>query len=298
MNRPDFIIIGAMKCATSSLHEQIALQPGTCLSEPKEPNFFSNDEEYARGWDWYAGLFADASPGDLRGESSTHYTKLPTYPKTLERLQAHLPDGLKFIYVMRHPVDRLVSQYVHEWSMNLTSSPIEEALGELPEMVEYSRYSYQLQPFFAAYGQETILPVFFERLLSEPQVEFERICKFLGYPGQPQWQDLEAQNTAGDRWKRTPITEFLAHNPIATAVRRTLVPKSFRNWVRESLLSLQSKPELSAERRAALEAVFDEDLAVLGRWLGIPDLCCANYKERVKAQSYDWVEPVAGPQSP
>ena len=79
---PDFLIIGAMKCATTSLHDQLAAQPGLFMSEPKEPFFFSNDEVYARGIDWYAGLFAGAAAGDLCGESSTHYTKLPSYPRT------------------------------------------------------------------------------------------------------------------------------------------------------------------------------------------------------------------------
>ena len=54
MNKtPNFIIIGAMKCATSTLHEQLALQPGIFMSQLKEPNFFSNDEEYEKGWNWY-----------------------------------------------------------------------------------------------------------------------------------------------------------------------------------------------------------------------------------------------------
>ena len=84
--RPDFIIIGAMKCATSTLHEQLALQPGFFMSTPKEPNFFSDDDCFARGLDWYRGLFAEAPEGSIRGESSTHYTKLPTHPRTVERL--------------------------------------------------------------------------------------------------------------------------------------------------------------------------------------------------------------------
>lgn len=290
MSRPDFMIVGAMKCATSTLHEQLALQPGFYLSEPKEPNFFSNDEEYARGLDWYAGLFAGAPEGALRGESSTHYTKLPTYPRTLERLRAYLPDGLKLVYIMRHPVDRLVSQYIHEWSMNFTSAPIEQAIVELPEMAEYSRYSYQLQPFLEAYGRENVLPVFFERLLGEPQAELERVCQFLGYTEQPQWQEeLAAQNTAGDRWKRTPLTEFMATNPVATVLRRALVPKAWRNRVRQAL-TLQAKPELPPALRAELEARFDADLAVLGQWLGIPELCCGNFKTLARARAYDWVE--------
>ena len=47
--RPDFIVMGAMKSATSTLHEQLSEQEGFFMTEVKEPNFFSNDEFYARG---------------------------------------------------------------------------------------------------------------------------------------------------------------------------------------------------------------------------------------------------------
>ncbi len=77
---PDFIIIGAMKSATTTLHGLLASQPGVFMSTPKEPCFFSDDEVWARGVGWYASLFEAAPAGALLGESSTHYTKLPTYP--------------------------------------------------------------------------------------------------------------------------------------------------------------------------------------------------------------------------
>ena len=88
---PDLIIIGAMKCATSTLHDQLARQPGLFMSVPKEPNFFSDDAQYARGFAWYTSLFADARPGTIRGESSTHYTKLPTLPNTVGVCAARCP---------------------------------------------------------------------------------------------------------------------------------------------------------------------------------------------------------------
>ena len=87
---PDFIVIGAMKCATSTLHYQLAAQLGIFMSTPKEPNFFSDDKAFAGGIDKYAALFRAATPRDLCGESSTHYTKLPTYPRTVERMRRHL----------------------------------------------------------------------------------------------------------------------------------------------------------------------------------------------------------------
>ncbi len=103
------MIIGAMKCGTSTLHSQLAARSGFLMSDPKEPNFFSDDERFARGVAEYAKLFESAGSEQLCGESSTHYTKLPTHPRTVERMAKLLP-GARFVYVIRHPLDRIVSQ--------------------------------------------------------------------------------------------------------------------------------------------------------------------------------------------
>ena len=87
---PSFVIIGAMKSATSTLYEQLRRQPGIFMPALKEPNFFSDPAQQSKGLDWYRGLFADAGPGDIIGEASTHYAKLPTYPGTVARMQERL----------------------------------------------------------------------------------------------------------------------------------------------------------------------------------------------------------------
>jgi hypothetical protein len=287
-SRPDFIIIGAMKCATSTLHEQLALQPGFFMTAPKEPNFFSNDEEYAKGLEWYASLFQAAQPQDICGESSTHYTKLPTYPNTVERIKSYCPD-VKLIYVMRHPVNRLVSQYIHEWTQRVVSTEINDAIHQYPELIAYSQYTRQLKPFFEAFGYERVLPVFFEHMLSQPQVELERVCRFLGYPSAPTWQeDLEAQNVSSERLRKDPIRDFLVNAPGLKTIRKRLVPKGFRNYVKQ-FWTMKQRPELSAENLAKLEELFDQDLAELGSWLGI-ELSCRNYKDQVKSRPLEWVD--------
>lgn len=286
MKQPDFIIIGAMKCATSTLHEQLALQPNFFMSELKEPNFFSNDEEYNKGIEAYWSHFQDAQITDFCGESSTHYTKLPTYPFTIERLQQTLPDA-KFIYVMRHPVKRLVSQYIHEWSQRIIDVDINTALEKHPELIDYSRYTMQLQPYFDTFGSERILPVFFERLFSHKQEELERICRFLGYVDIPEWKDLDAQNVSSERMRTSAWRDALVENPMLQMLRQKLVPKSFRTWVR-GLWTMSDRPELSQEQIQRLEAIFDQDLAVLGEWLGI-ELSCETYQDIVSSRTLDWV---------
>ncbi|MEB3279612.1 MAG: sulfotransferase [Lyngbya sp.] len=285
---PDFIIIGAMKCATSTLHEQLALQSGIFMSEPKEPFFFSNDEEYARGTEWYLSLFKDASENDLCGESSTHYTKLPTYPQTLKRLHKHCPNA-KFIYVMRHPIERLISQYIHEWSMGIISVDINSAIEQHRELIDYSRYTMQLEPYFETFGCDRVLPVFFERMLKYPQQELERVCQFIGYSGQPQWEfELGAQNVSRERMRQSAWRDILVETPGLREFRQLFIPKSFRTWVR-SLWTMKKKPELAPEQITRLQLIFDEDLAKLGSWLGV-DLTCHNFKETVKAKPFEWVK--------
>jgi hypothetical protein len=128
IHRPDFIMIGAMKSATTTLHEQLARQPYFFMSRPKEPNFFSDDVMYARRWDWYLSLFRSAPAGDLRGESSTHYTKIPDYPRTVDRMVRDLP-RLKLIYLMRHLIDRALDWAVVPGYDGVARSAITPAPG-------------------------------------------------------------------------------------------------------------------------------------------------------------------------
>lgn len=277
-HRPDFIIIGAMKCGTSTLHEQIAMQPSTHLSEPKEPNFFSNDEEFQRSMDWYQALFRDAHSTDLRGESSTHYTKLPTYPSTITRIAKHLSPPPKMIYIMRHPIDRLISHYVHDWTERKVSAPIDSAVDSHPDLINYSKYAMQLTPFVTEFGADMILPVFFERMIAHPQSELERVCNFLGYEHSPTWQtNLAAQNQSAERMQMTMLSSFLLHFPGLRTLRNTFIPKSLRERIK-GRWQMKDRPGLSQESVSKLQTIFDEDLKALSRLLSI-EINCDNFKE-------------------
>ncbi len=287
---PDFIVIGAMKCATSTLHRQLAMQPGIFMSEPKEPNFFSDDANHARGMDWYAGLFAAAPEGALRGESSTHYSKLPTYPHTVERLRAALPD-VRIVYVIRHPLERLVSQYIHEWSQRVIDCDLDQAIDRHPELVAYSRYAMQLAPYLENWGRERMLLASFERLREAPQAEFARICRFIGLNREAHWHDdLPPENVSSQRIRRFPLYGPLIESPLAMALRRTLVPRRLRDRVK-SRLTLSERPRLTESLRKRVEASFDEELAQLGGWVGLPDLRCDNFRQLTTRYALDWSDP-------
>lgn len=283
--RPDFIIIGAMKCATSTLHVQLAQQPGFAMSEPKEPNFFSDDPVFARGRNWYRGVFP-AGAATLRGESSTHYTKLPTHPHTIRRLRRELGEDLRFIYIMRHPVDRLVSHYIHEWSQGVLSEPLEQAIDSHKPLISYGQYAMQLRPWLEAFGPERILPVFFDSVAKRSQFELERVCDFLEYPGKPQWVESKSrQNVSRERTRRSWLDSAANIRPLVWLVRR-VVPPPARAWVR-GFRQMKSRPELLDADRARLVEIFDQDLAELGRWLDLP-LSCETFRSLALESTPRW----------
>lgn len=279
MDNPSFMIIGAMKCATTTLHEQLAQQPGIFMSEPKEPNFFSDDQEYSKGLEWYSSLFSEAPENALCGESSTHYTKLPTYPKTIDRIQQYLPKA-KFIYVMRHPIDRLVSQYIHEWSQRTVSGDINDAIMIFKPLTQYSQYSMQIQPYLTAFGPGNVLPMFAENLRNHPQRELERVCQFIGYSSMPQWQKAtDSQHASAERLRDSQWRDLLVQQPVLKFLRQTLLPKSSRTWVR-SFWQMKERPQLTPESLGYLEQLFDRDLKTLGQWLGVR-LTCKTFGDSV-----------------
>ncbi len=264
MALPDFLIIGAMKCGTSTLQAQLAVQQGIFMTTPKEPAFFSNDDVYAQGLDWYEALYADAQPGDLKGEASTHYTKLPTYPHSLARLQAVVP-APKLIYMIRNPVDRIVSHYIHERTTAQMSGTIEMACDTYPELIAYSRYAMQAAPYVQAFGADRILMISLEHLQEDPQGELDRVGAFLGLKTAPVWQEEQSQvHASADRIQRFPGSDFLILNPVMVKLRQNLVPQGVRSFIKRHL-QIRNRPELSPARIRQLEAIFTDDYAELKR---------------------------------
>lgn len=285
MTCPDFIIIGAMKCGTSTLAAQLGLQAGIFITTPKEPNFFSDDVVHAKGVAWYSNLFDAAAPGDLKGEASTHYTKLLTHPDAAARMAQTIKDP-KLIYMIRDPIARLVSHYIHEWSMEEMKGSLVEALDRHPELVDYSLYGRQLTPYVAQYGQDRILVVRLEDMQVAPQQTLEHVCRFLGYDSRPLWQsEFARENVSAERIRRFPLHDLVFDNPLATTLRRALVPQALRDRIKQAR-QMRTRPKLPAESRRALEARFTADLeTLLSLFPDRPDL----------AKSYPFADALASP---
>ena len=283
---PDFVIIGAMKAATSTLHDQLAQQRGIAMSEPKEHCFFSDDEVFARGLEWYGMCFTAAAEGDLRGESSTHYAKLPSLPHAAERLHAHRPDA-RIVYVLRQPIDRLVSHFMHGWSEGWYGDSIAEAVERDASLVDYGRYAMQLRPWLDRFGADRVLLVAYDVLRSRPQEELDRLGRFLGADSPLIWRDdLGARNVSTERIRQGWFRRWFVDPAWATALRRAAVPKALRTRVREGM-QMRQRPTLAEGDRARLAAIFDADLAELSAWIGRP-IRCGTFVDAALAAPLEW----------
>lgn len=262
---PDYIILGAMKCGTSTLAAQLGAQSGIFMTDPKEPNYFSDDAVFEKGADWYANLFGAAAPGDIKGEASTHYTKRPELPEAVTRMKAVLPEA-RFVYMIRNPISRLISHYIHEWTQSVLSAPLEVEITRHTPLVDYGLYGWQIAPYVEAYGADSILLTSLERMKADPAAELARVAAHIGYDRETVWvAEKAAANTSADRTRKLPMHDILVDNPVATTLRRNLVPKAVRRWVRASR-KYKGRPELPADQIETLQARFLEDRALLAQF--------------------------------
>ena len=259
---PDFIIIGAMKAGTSTLYSQLAAQTGVFMTSPKEPNFFSDDLIYARGLDWYRALFASAKSGELKGEASTHYTKLPTYPDTVARMSNDL-EAPKLIYVIRNPVARAVSHYLHEVSTGRMSKDAPKMFSAHSELVAYGQYAMQIIPFIEAFGRDRVYLSSLEQLKTDPDSEMFAIASFLGTHHKFAWDHKQQpQNISSERIRQFPMHKLFFANPVATRLRRALIPHILRTKIRKARI-VTERPALPDQITRMLEAEFLRDHARL-----------------------------------
>ncbi len=177
---PDFLIVGAAKAGTTTLYQYLCKHPSVVMSEPKEPEFFSRGDVWAKGFDWYKKLFRDAGDEKLAGEASTTYTRWPHTEDAASRIAEHLPDA-RFVYILRHPVERTFSHYGHHVSRFGLDKTFEQALADDAIYVDCSLYLMQLQRYLdRGIRREQFLIVTLDDLKRNPAGVMNQVQEHLG----------------------------------------------------------------------------------------------------------------------
>lgn len=267
MGLPNFFIIGAAKTGTTSLHHYLDQHPEIQMSAIKEPNFFSgpaNGIPYPMGRvetrEEYEALFDQTAP--VRGEASVGYSNHPRRQGVPEGIKALVPDA-RFIYLVRDPVARAVSQYQHRVSLEGERRSLNEALGDLSDpyspYLGPSLYMSQVDLYLRHFPQDSMLVVDQAELLSDRRSTLREIFSFLDVDAAVDSSHFDDELNTGVEHRAFPTAYTRMFGSVSPPLVRW-IPQSFRRSVRRSVERVLWRPveapELDDAVRERLEQVY------------------------------------------
>jgi len=257
---PTFILVGAMKCGTTSLHQYLGAHPHICVSDPKEPDFFLRRNE--KDLDWYRQCFGEAA--QEYGEASTNYTKYPTFRGVPERMHDLLPE-VKLLYLVRDPIERALSHYAHNRAAGRESQPVHAAFRPVDEShyLQTSRYHAQIVRYLDYYPRERLLVVESERLRADRQEVLRSIFEFLGVSTAVDAAAFEDEYHTTSGKLRPGVSSFLQGTVLGrtlTSMGQALLPQTVLEQGRKIVQTDVERPGLSDATRHDVQAYLRDDV--------------------------------------
>jgi hypothetical protein len=186
---PDFLIVGSMKCGTTTFYKNLIKHPSIVGAREKELRFFSKDRLYNEGLNWYRKqfpLFVDPKyKGQeqlITGEATPKYIFLERVP---ERVYKAMPNA-KLIVLLRNPVDRAFSHYHHYIRRDIEPLSFKEAITIEEKGIIRKNYLLrgiyvnQLKRWMKLFPKDQILILRSEDYFSDPIAALNKASHFLG----------------------------------------------------------------------------------------------------------------------
>ena len=265
---PNLVIIGAMKSATTSLNHYLAAHPDIHMAARKELDFFLEEENWGKGLDWYRSWFT--TDKKIIGEASPNYTIFPFRRGVPERMHAVIPQA-RLIYLVRDPIQRMISHYHHSLFTRREKRPIDEALTDTSDWYFHrSLYHLQLEQYFPYYEPSRILVLSSEELLADRPGTLRRVFRFVGADDSVECEAFgEERHVAREKRQLTRAGAVLESTLEGF---RPLLPQRVRRAmgaVKRSLLSRAiERPALSQGARERIAAQLADDMARLRAYTG------------------------------
>lgn len=262
---PQFLIVGAQKCGTDSLHRWLNDHPQCFMSPLKEPHFFARFEPWdglpvVRDIDTYKALFKESQYGQICGESSPSYL---FEDNCAERIYNLIPT-CKIIITLRDPVERAYSEYkmnvIGGYERRAFCDAVKDAIieegirkswSDFPLYVELGKYGTQMARYFETFPREQILVLTLSDIARDSMNVMKRVSRFLeveedfweNYPFLPHNVSAVPKNNFYRRMLASKSWRFLG---------RMIVPKGLRPWVAANILGRRSSHQ-DFERDVTLE---------------------------------------------
>lgn len=277
-HKPNFFILGAAKCGTTSLYHYLECHPEIFMAREKEPTFFCRSFQVVSNPVDYLALFDRVTTERVIGEASHAYL---SDPSTARVLKALFP-AAKLLIILRHPADRAYSLYHHmrrhglepigSFEKALAAEEKRAASRRFRERCPHYLYNYlyfrsglfgeQVERYLSLFDRDQIHILTLDELRRDPQYCLAEILRFLGVNARhTPW--LRAYNQ-GRRTARLAWLQYLWTQKVTR-------PRGLHKLGLGVLkcMNLEKVPPMHPETRAALAARYRDDLDKLHALTGI-----------------------------
>jgi hypothetical protein len=263
------LIIGAMKCGTTSLFNYLSEHPEIAPCRYKEPHFFENPDCFYKGFDYYQSLW-DWNPDihKIALEATPAYTKF-THPKNLNaaenifQIQTDTNTNFKFIYIMRNPLERIESHCNHLRTQN---GNFEQNIPEIDNwIIDASKYAMQISEYYKRFDKNSILLLNFDDLKSNRIKIVQQVCQFLNIDYNYEFKNLNTiHNNSNEKvtinlpgYNLARKTDFI--KPLISSLPNGLRQKAHKFLGRKT----ESQVYLSPEQKEYIFKELQNDLQQL-----------------------------------
>jgi len=288
MKKPNFFIIGAPKCGTTSMAAWLSKHPNIYISPVKEPHFYNTDLKYINTHKRkrYEELFKGATDQHAAvGEASVYYLfSQVAVPKIEKEITA-----ARYIVMIRNPIDMAYS--LHEQKVVSGSESIldfakawelspERRKGRMvsrfcrePRLLDYQsvcKLGEQLDRLFKGVSRERVLVLVLDDVKESPRQEYLKVLEFLNVPDDGR-AEFPVHNPAKER--RWPFLRraVLVVGRTSNAVKRRLELEGRGTGMLQLVdrlnIRYRPRPSMSFELRKELAGFFREDVFLLSQLL-------------------------------
>jgi len=268
---PNFFIVGAAKAGTTSLYNYLKNIPRIFMSPVKEPRYFSqivaiNNPNRIGNKKKYLDLFKDIKDEKAIGEASPIYLLDPDSPKLIHQA---VPNA-KIIIILRDPIQRAYSHYLHNVRNGITNVSFMEMITNylnsedkenprLHLLINSSLYSKRVQKYFDTFGSKQVKIIIFEEFVANTKQTINDIIKFLEIDYELTETPTKTYNPFGE--SRNQLASSIISNKTVRKFAKRIISLPTRKKIVRNIFNKDSvKPEIGIEERKILEKIYKTDV--------------------------------------